>query len=152
MTHKHGSMSCIHMYNVAWQHRLIKWSDPEIDNLADDLDQVFDAVDAWYEDNLGSCSKSQYRLERQVTRISVISFFAYTHTCTLLHHLLDDQCRISLRPNLDLQVHLSRVLKSLLSSKITPQIECATIGSTVYSTSWIFNWQWTNKLLSQWMP
>jgi hypothetical protein len=39
------------------------------DNLADDLDQIFDAVDAWYEANLASCSKSQYRLERQVTRM-----------------------------------------------------------------------------------
>jgi len=39
------------------------------DNLADDLDLIFDTVEAWYEANLDSCSKSQYRLERQVNRM-----------------------------------------------------------------------------------
>ena len=46
---------------------------PKTDDLEDDLDAIFDAVEAWYDENLSSCAKSQYRLDRQVDRISVIS-------------------------------------------------------------------------------
>jgi len=39
------------------------------ENLANDLDTIFDSVEAWYEANLDSCSRSESRLERQVNRM-----------------------------------------------------------------------------------